>query len=293
MFGLILPILVNGCALALVALGFHLVYRSTGGIMDLAMGQYVIIGGLAGAFVAETLQLGPVVALIAGCLTSALIAFGNEGLVIRPTIRLNPSPTAVAPVLATAALLWIWEQIARLVFGDFPVRGPSFFPQTRFTIWNLTIPAHYLVIICVTILIFLAVQLWLNRTRSGRMLRAIGDNRRAAELLGFPVNRSRALSFLIAGATVGIAGALICPLAGFRALGGGYFTFNGFVALFLGGVASPLGAFCGGILLEAIKIFVSRYLGSGYQDYVVLFLALSVFAFRPQGILGKKKTRSS
>ena len=98
---------------------------------------------------------------------------------------------------------------------------------------------------------------------------------------------------MLAGAAVGIAGVLVSPLAGFRAIGGGYFTLNGFVALFLGGVATPIGALVGGLVLEALKIVVGRYLGNGYQDYLVLLVALLVFAFRPQGIFGGKRIRSS
>jgi branched-chain amino acid transport system permease protein len=64
------------------------------------------------------------------------------------------------------------------------------------------------------------------------------------------------------------------------------------VALFLGGASSPVGALIGGMVLEGIKITVGRYLGTGYQDYIVLIIALLVFAFRPQGLLGAKKTRS-
>ena len=293
MLDLILPMLVNGCSIALVALAFHLVIRATGGIVDFAIGQYMIVGGLAAALASSDLQLGTLSVFAIGCLAATGVAALNEAAVIRPAIVLNRNPMAMAPVLVTVSLLMVWEQIARLVFGDETVRGPSFFPGVKYHVGDILIPAHSIVIVATTVVVFVAVQLWLTRIKSGRMLRAIGDNRVAAELLGFPVNRSRAIAFAMAGACVGIAGALVSPLAGFRAIGGGYFTLNGFVALFLGGVASPAGAFVGGLLLEAIKVAIGRYLGNGYQDYLVLTVALVVFAFRPQGILGARKTRSS
>ena len=289
---LILPALVNGSAIALVALGFHLVMRSTGGIADFAIGQYVIIGGLTGALVSMELHVSPLFALILSCLASTFVALLNEQAVIRPTILRNRNPTAIGPVLITVSLLMIWLQVGRLVFGDLPLRGPSFLPGVRYSIGEIIIPGHSVFIVAITVLIFLIVQLWLGYTKSGLMLRAVGDNRLAAELLGFRVNRSRAVAFMLAGVTVGIGGGLVCPLAGFWPLGGGYYTLNGFIALFLGGVASPVGALVGGIVLEALKIAVSRYLGNGYQDYLVFILALLVFAFRPQGIVGKSKTRS-
>ncbi len=290
---LIPPILVNGCSIALVALAFHLVIRATGGIADFAIGQYVIVGGLAAALAADSLHLSTLFVFFVGCFAAAAVAALNEAVVIRPAIALNRNPLAMAPVLVTVSLLIVWEQIARLVFGDVPVRGPSFIPGVRFNLGDMFIPGHSIILVIVTLLVFLLVYLWLSRTTSGRMLRAIGDNRVAADLLGFPVNRSRAIAFMLAGAGVGIAGALVSPLAGFRAIGGGYFTLNGFVALFLGGVATPVGALLGGLILEALKIVVGRYLGNGYQDYLVLLVALLVFAFRPQGMLGGKRIRSS
>ncbi len=290
---LIPPILVNGCSIALVALAFHLVVRATGGIADFAIGQYVIVGGLAAALAADSLGLGTLFVFFVGCFAAAAVAALNEVAVIRPAIALNRNPLAMAPVLVTVSLLIVWEQIARLAFGDVPVRGPSFIPGVRFNLGDMFIPGHSVVLVIVTLLVFLLVYLWLTRTTSGRMLRAIGDNRVAAELLGLPVNRSRAIAFMLAGAAVGIAGVLVSPLAGFRAIGGGYFTLNGFVALFLGGVATPIGALVGGLVLEALKIVVGRYLGNGYQDYLVLLVALLVFAFRPQGIFGGKRIRGS
>ncbi len=290
---LIPPILVNGCSIALVAVAFHLVIRATGGIADFAIGQYVIVGGLAAALASDSLGLSTLFVFFVGCFAAAAVAALNEVAVIRPAIALNRNPLAMAPVLVTVSLLIVWEQIARLVFGDVPVRGPSFLPAVKFNLGDMFIPGHSIILVIVTLVVFLLVYLWLTRMTSGRMLRAIGDNRVAAELLGFPVNRSRAIAFILAGACVGIAGALVSPLAGFRAIGGGYFTLNGFVALFLGGVATPLGALVGGLILEALKIVVGRYLGNGYQDYLVLLVALLVFAFRPQGILGGKRIRSS
>ena len=283
MLELIVPILVNAAIVSLVALAFHVVIRSTGGIADFSVGQYVIIGGLTTAFVTQHGYSLPI-AVVMGVATPCIAALLNEVLVIRRLVGASAGGSLLAPVVATVSLLWIWEQLARLVFGDFPMRGPALL-SGNLRVGHATIAAHSLLIIVLAGVGLLAIELWLARTRSGRSLRAIGDNRLAADLLGFRVDRSRAIAFLIAGALAGIAGVLASPLAGFRALGGAYYTLNGFVALFLGGVSRPAGAFVGGLLLEALKILMSRYAGSGYQDYVVFLIAVVIFAIRPQGLL--------
>ena len=94
---LIPPILVNGCSIALVALAFHLVIRATGGIADFAIGQYVIVGGLAAALASDSLHLNTLFVFFVGCLAAAAVAALNEVAVIRPAIALNRNPLAMAP----------------------------------------------------------------------------------------------------------------------------------------------------------------------------------------------------
>ncbi len=290
---LLIPILVNGTVTALVALSFHLVLRSTGGIADFALGQYVIIGGLTAAYLVKYHGAPVPPAVTAGIVTPAMVAAVNELLVIRPIVRLNPDPAALTPVVATVSLLWVWEQIARLTFGDAPMRGPTMFPTDRIEVGGIGFSGHSVGILVVAAGIFIATHFWLTRTRSGRLLRAIGDNRNAAEILGLPVARVRLMAFVLAGFVAGIAGVLAAPIAGFRPLGGALYTLDGFVALFLGGAAHPLGPLIGGIALAGTKILISRYAGIGLQDYIVLLMALFIFAFRPQGLLAMRRLRST
>jgi branched-chain amino acid transport system permease protein len=283
MVELVVPILVNASVIALVALAFHVVIRATGGIADFSVGQYVIIAGLTSATTAQ-LGLPLVLAAFLGLLAACFVGLVNELVVIRRLVAASASGSMLVPVVATVSLLWIWEQLARLVFGDFPIRGPALIDGT-FAFRDLAIPRHSIVVIALALVGLFSIQMWLARTKTGRALRAIGDNRMAAELLGFRVERTRALAFVVAGALAGVAGIIASPLAGFRPLGGAYYTLNGFVALFLGGATRPAGAFVGALLLEALKIVMSRYVGSGYQDYVVFAIALLIFSVRPQGLL--------
>src|SRR5690349_15120568 len=123
MIELVIPIFVNASIIALVALAFHVVVRSTGGIADFTVGQYAIIGGLTTAFCTQhgtPFALAAVLGVLAPCFVSLL----NERLVIRRLVRANTAGSMLAPVVATVSLLWIWEQLSRLAFGDFPMRGP-------------------------------------------------------------------------------------------------------------------------------------------------------------------------
>jgi branched-chain amino acid transport system permease protein len=290
---LIVPILVTGSITALMALSFQLILRATGGIFDFAVGQYVILAGMGSAFLSARFGLSLPLVVISGVLLSMTAALASERGAIAPLTRLYRNAGAFGPVLGTVALLWIWEQTARLLFGDRPLIGDMFFADSEFAPGGMRFSAHQLIIMISAIAILTATHIWLEYTKSGRLLRAVGDNRRAAEVLGLGIRKARTLAFLVAGVIAGLTGVLAGPLAGLAPLSGITFLTNGFVALFLGGAGKTSGAAVGALVLAAINIIVSRYLGVDWKDYFVLVLALLIFAVRPQGIMAPVKRRPS
>jgi branched-chain amino acid transport system permease protein len=171
--------------------------------------------------------------------------------------------------------------------------GKPFFGDVRFTEAGMRFTAHQLIIIASAVVVLAAVHVWLEYTSVGRLLRAVGDNRRASEVLGLVVSKARVLAFLSAGIIAGVTGVLVGPLSGLAPLSGVAFLISGFVALFLGGSGKTLGAAVGALVLAAVNIIASRYLGAAWKDYCVLTLALVVFAVRPQGIVAPIKRRPS
>ncbi len=288
---LIIPILVTGSITALVSLSFQLILRATGGIFDFALGQYVILSGMGAAFLAAHSSLPFSLVICISVLLSMLAALASETGAIGPLSHIYRNAGAFGPVLGTVALLWVWEQTARLLFGDRPLIGDPFWGDTRFVIAGVRPSAHQLMIILSTLVIFLASHVWLEYSRTGRLLRAVGDNRHASEILGLNIRKARTLAFLVSGLIAGFAGVLAVPLAGLSPLMGVAFLINGFVALFLGGSGKISGAAVGALLLAAANILISRYFGVAWKDYFVLLLALLVFAVRPQGIIAPIRRR--
>ena len=221
------------------------------------------------------------------------MSLASELLVIRPIGKRGSGPTQFEPVIATVALLFIWEQITRLLAGDQAVRGPVWLPRHDFKVLSTAFSLHQLTVVVVTLVVFTATVTALRYSHLGRSLRALGSNARGASLVGFRVGHTRAVAFAGAGLVCGVAGVLSSPLAGIAAIGGTAFLLSGFVALFLGGDSNPLGPLVGGLVLEAAKVIVSRYLGAGAQDYLVLAAAITIFALRPQGIMSRAKVRAS
>jgi len=290
---LIIPILVTGSITALVSLSFQLILRATGGIFDFALGQYAILSGMGAAFLSAHSGLPFYAVVCCGVLFSTIAALASETGAIGPLSRIYRNAGAFGPVLGTVALLWVWEQTARLLFGDRPLIGDPFWKDTRFVLVGLRISGHQLTIILSTLVVFAAAYVWLEYSRSGRLLRAVGDNRHASEILGLNIRKARTLAFLVAGMIAGLAGILAVPLAGLAPLMGVAFLTNGFVALFVGGAGKTSGAAAGAFVLAAVNIIVSRYFGVAWKDYFVLVLALLIFAMRPQGIIAPIRKRPS
>jgi len=290
---LIIPILVTGSLTALVSLSFQLILRATGGIFDFALGQYAILSGMGVAFLSAHSSLPMIPLLLLSLLFSTVAALASETGAIGPLSRIYRNAGAFGPVLGTVALLWVWEQAARLLFGDRPLIGDPFWKETRFVIGGIRLSGHQLTIILSTLIIFLAAHLWLEYSKSGRLLRAVGDNRHASEILGLNIRKARTLAFLVGGVIAGFAGVLAVPLAGLSPLMGVAFLTNGFVALFLGGAGKTSGPAVGAFSLAAITIIISRYFGVAWKDYFVLLLALLIFAVRPQGIVAPIRRRPS
>ncbi len=136
----------------------------------------------------------------------------------------------------------------------------------------------------VTAVAFAATALWIRYTRTGRLLRAVGDSTHAAALLGLPVNRVRLVAFLIAGVLAAVTGLLFAPKAGVNSLSGLSWSVSGFLAVVVGGTGSVWAPLAGGLLLGAVEVFVPYYFGGQSHVYGLLLVALLFFAFRPQGL---------
>jgi branched-chain amino acid transport system permease protein len=132
------------------------------------------------------------------------------------------------------------------------------------------------------------VALWLRLGGTGRLLRAIGDNKQAAAVLGLPVSRARLTAFVLGGLVAAVAGLLYAPKAGVGFETGLTWTLSGFLALVVGGTGTVWAPLVGGLLVGGVEVFVPYYLGSAAPNYVILGIALVFFAFRPEGMFSRR-----
>jgi len=274
-----------GCFAGLIALGFFLVLRGADVFM-FALGPLAMFGAMFGAFQVSRNGWPLPVAVLVGVAIAVLLSGLTELLIVRPIHRRtggeeNPS------IVAIVAILFALEQLAGTLFGRTPLPGKAFWDK-QFRWGDAVISGQSVVLVGVTLLAFAGVALWLRHSANGRMLRAVGDNERAARTLGVPVDRIRLIAFCLAGLLAGIAGSLFAAKAGVSFTSGLQWTLVGFLAVIVGGLGSVWAPLVGALLVATLQTWSVFEFGHAMRDYLTFAVAFLFFAFRPKGIFQTK-----
>jgi branched-chain amino acid transport system permease protein len=290
----------RGSVYALIALGYSLVY----GILlmiNFAHGEVFMAGAFGSFFVARTLDTsgfltrntfaGIVVLLIVAMAVSTLVAVLLERIAYRP---LRNAPRLVPLITAIGASLFL-QNTFRGFFGP-QTRG---YPQPLTGTWEIIPGVPILkikaVVIGVSFISMVALSLFVSRTRTGKSMRAVAEDKEIASLMGINVDRVILTTFAIGGMLAGIAGVLFAMTFGFVQFSMGFVPgIKAFTAAVLGGIGSISGAAIGGLILgvvEAVGPFLflrGIHVPSPNQltDVVAFTILVLVLLFRPGGILG-------
>jgi branched-chain amino acid transport system permease protein len=230
------------------------------------------------------MKLPLVLAAVLSILLTAAVGVLVQVLIIRPMWERKAPMFAI--ILATLAVQLLIEQIVILTLGDQPRTYPEFTTGGPLKIGSIAIGYQLFWILGCGALMVGALQLFFNRTRVGRALRACSQNREAAALLGIPVGAMLMLSFALSAALGAAAGILITPTQYTAYSVGGPFGVNGFIAAIIGGFGSAPAALAGGILLGVVQSGAIVVFGAGYKNVVALTILLIVLLFFPKGLFG-------
>lgn len=277
--------LIAGAIYALVASGFSLIY-STCKFIHFAHGATVLLGAYFFYFLVISgvnAYLGIVLAIV----FSSLFGVAMNALIYE-RMRVKKAGAA-ALLIASLVILFFFEAFILAIFGA-DVKSFRFkWISKVISLPGATITRLHLIIIASSILIFLSLFLFLKKTKQGKAIRAVADNREIAEILGISSKRIYGLSFFIGSALAGVAGILFGLDQNLKPTMGSTLMIKGFTAAVVGGVSSPPGSVLGGFLIGIAENFGVIFLPSGYKD-AIGFLTLFIFLiFKPEGILGIKR----
>lgn len=289
--GDLLQLIVSGTATgaiyALTALGFTLLWQASGTI-NFAQGEFVMLPAFAMLFFLNFTRAPLWVAFLLTCVLAAIfLGVGFKHLIVDPLIRHGTIPL----VIATLGLSIGLKQLVKAGYSAEAHPFPRAFPETQFDVFGVQISFADVGALLLAGLIVLGLQLFLNRTLTGRAMQAVAQNTEAAKVLGIDVKRMVLYTFLINAVLAVVASLLVTPtyLAKFDM--GDSIGQKAFFAAIIGGFNQTRGALLGGVLIGVLENVVGFYISPAYKEGVALMLFLLVILFRPEGLLGKTEER--
>ena len=274
-----------GAQYALIALGLTLIFALMN-VLNFAHGQMYVFGGFVTYYVYGQLGLPFAVALLASGVTLAAVGAFVEKFLFRTVIR--RSVREESTMLLAAAIAFFLDAVILLLFGE-KQRGVPKIVKGVFTSNSVIIPYDRIAVGVVAVLMIVAFMLFMQLSRPGRAMRALAQDRVAAQLMGVDVDRYSMLGFALGAMLAGLVGGLLVAITGVNSGIGGAISVKAFMMVMLGGAGVVGGAIAGGFLLGMMES-VGLTVLAGYGDitYLVIFAALMIFlAIRPHGLMGK------
>ncbi len=287
----------NGAVYALIALGYTMVY----GIIELinfAHGDLFMIGSvLAAIFLEERLNQNsssPKAWLLLALVMLVVMALcsGINVTIERLAYRRLRNAPKLAPLITAVGVSFILQNIGILMNGSAPHSRASVLPQGSLKIGSVEIRIRYIVVIAVTIPLLLMMTYIVQKTRTGKAMRATAQDRDASLLMGINVDKMIAYTFALGGALAGAAGTMYVQVNGTTRYDAGFrLGLIAFTAAVLGGVGNLLGAVLGGVLIGLIQALndsaLGLFPGQKWTQTVLFGILILMIIFRPGGIFGQ------
>lgn len=270
-----------GSIYAFVAIGYNIIYNSTG-IINFAQGEFVMLGGMIAYTFSRFVPLLPAI-FIAVLLTAAV-----GGLIENVFIRRMKKTSVLGMIVVTIGLSMLIREFS-LYIWDEQIRALPFFTGSEISSVNILgarISPQVLWILGVTLLLTAALYFFLKFTLTGQAMRACSENPRAAKLCGIRTDRMISLSFMVSAGIGALGGCVVSPLTQTHYAMGSDLAIKGFTVAILGGLGNPIAAVTAGILLGLIEAFSISILPMAYKDIVSIIILLIVLVLKPSGLFG-------
>ncbi len=280
--------LINGLSLgsiyAIIALGYTMVY-GIAKMLNFAHGDVIMVGAYVAFCGLQYWGLPPVLAIAVSMIACTVLGVTIEGLAYRPLRH----AASLAVLITAIGMSYLLQNTALMIWGANPKSFPTtFINSVSIRLGQLNISIATLITIFANIVIMVSLTLFTAKTKMGKAMRCVSEDRGAAELMGINVNRTISVTFAIGSALAAIAGVLLCssyPIL--QPTTGSMPGIKAFTAAVFGGIGSIPGAMLGGVLLGVIEIFGKAYISTELGDAIVFAVLIVVLLVKPTGLLGR------
>ena len=281
--------LINGISLgsvyAIIALGYTMVY-GIAKMLNFAHGDVIMIGCYV-VFVTMSGQgWPPFMSVVFSIVCCTCLGIAIEKIAYKPLRKATP----LAVLITAIGVSYFLQNAALLIFGS---GSQTFKSVVSIPSWHindaLTVSGETIATIVVSFVIMVALTLFVNKTKAGKAMLAVSEDKGAAQLMGINVNRTISITFAIGSGLAAVAGVLLCSTyTQINAYTGAMPGIKAFTAAVFGGIGSIPGAMLGGILLGVIENLAKAYISSQMSDGIVFAVLILILLVKPTGLLGKK-----
>jgi branched-chain amino acid transport system permease protein len=272
-----------GSIYALIALGYTMVY-GIAKLINFAHGDIIMVGAYTCLLSINVLHLPWYLAVGLSIVVCAVLGVVMEKVAYKP-LR---SASRISLLITAIGMSYLLESSFQLIFTSNPKPFPSFISLPALKLGPISISGNYYVTFLVSVVLMVVLNAFVQKTNTGKAMRAVSEDEGAARLMGINVDRTISITFAIGSALAAVAGILYCssypvvtPYIG--ALPG----IKAFIAAVLGGIGSIPGAVLGGFILGIVEAMTKAYISSKLTDAIVFTVLILMLVFKPAGILGK------
>ena len=286
----IIQYLINGISIgavyAIIALGYTMVY-GIAKMLNFAHGDVIMVGAYISFCVTNYFGLPVVVSILAAMAVCTLLGILIEGLAYKP-LRGTPS---LAVLITAIGVSYFLQNAAQLIWSSSPKSFTSIVTMKPISLFDgrLVITGEVLLTLFVSVLVMVGLTLFTGKTRTGKAMRAVSEDRDAAQLMGINVNQTISMTFAIGSALAAVAGVLLCStVPTLQPTTGSMPGIRAFTAAVFGGIGSIPGAMLGGVLIGIIETFAKAYISTQFSDAIVFSVLIIILLVKPAGLLGKQ-----
>ena len=275
----------SGSIYALIALGYTMVY-GIAKMINFAHGDIIMVGAYALYVLIALLKVPVMAAVFLTIIICSVLGIVIEKVAYKP---LRKAP-ALSVLITAIGVSFFLQSLALLIFKPNPIAFKSIINVKSIGIGGITISGVSLVTFIITFICMVALTYFINKTKTGAAMKAVSEDKAAAELMGINVNRTISITFAIGSGLAAVAGILfVCQYQSIQPTLGALPGIKAFVAAVLGGIGSIPGAMIGGLVLGLIESISKAYISSQLSDAIVFGVLVVVLLVKPSGLLGKNR----